>query len=139
MAIDPGFGTDNFGSPKMYSETETLVNNILTVLFGKPGAYPTMPNLGMNVPQYVLTLYDEISEDDLKNQLIQNCSSFSEVVRNGEFNVIKTILKDAFGNDAPTILFKIPTLIKNTSRSLIIGITSSNNQVTYNFSWIEGE
>lgn len=136
MAIDPGFGTDNFGSPKMYSETETLVNNILTVLFGKPGAYPTMPNAGMDVCKYVLTLFDEINEENLKNQLIQNCSSFSGVVNSGDFDVIKTILKDVNDNDAPTILFKIPTMIKNVSRSLIIGVTSSNNQVSYNFSWL---
>ena len=135
MAIDPGFGTDNFGNPKMYSETETLANNILTVLFGKKGAYPTLPNLGMDVARYVLTMFDEIKEDDLKTELVQNCSSFSGVVNNGDFDVIKTILKDQYGNDAPTILFKIPTMIKNVSRSLIIGITASNNQVEYNFNW----
>ena len=137
MAIDPAFGTNNFGTPKMYSETETLANNILTVLFGKKGAYPTMPNFGMDIPRLVLMLFDEINEESLKNELISNCSSFREVVSNGEFDVIKTILKDKNGKDVPTLLFKIPTIIKNISRSLIIGITSSNKQISYNFSWID--
>ena len=137
MAIDPAFGTNNFGTPNMYSETETLANNILTVLFGKKGAYPTMPNFGMDIPRLVLMLFDEINEESLKNELISNCSSFREVVSNGEFDVIKTILKDKNGKDVPTLLFKIPTIIKNISRSLIIGITSSNKQISYNFSWID--
>jgi len=137
MAIDPAFGANNFGTPKMYSETETIANNILTVLFGKPGAYPTMPHLGMDVPKMVLMLYDEIDEESLKNELISNCSSFSEVVRDGDFDVIKTVLKDKEGNDSPTVLFKIPTQIKNVSRSLIIGISSSNRQISYNFAWID--
>lgn len=137
MAIDPAFGTNNFGTPKMYSESETLVNNILTILFGKPGAYPTLPNLGMDVARLVLTLYDEISEESLKNQLIYNCSHFNEVVKNGEFDVIKTVLKDVNKNNVPTLLFKIPTIIKNVSKSLIIGISSTNRQISYNFAWMD--
>ena len=137
MAIDPAYGVDSFGTPKMYSETETVARNILTILFGRQLAYPTMPNFGMDVPKYILTMYDEIDEDDLKNELIGHCSHFSEVVQNGEFDVIKTILKDSHGNDAPSLLFQIPTQIKHVSRTLVIGITASQKHITYNFVWLD--
>lgn len=137
MGIDPAFGTSNFGTAKMYSESETLINNILTILFGKPGAYPTLPNLGMDVPKLLLNLYDDIDEETLKNELVENCSSFKDVVQNGEFDVIKTTLKDKHANEVPSILFKVPTKIKNVSKSLIIGISSSNKQIAYNFAWLD--
>lgn len=137
MAIDPAFGVDSFGNPKMYSESETLARNILTILFGKELAYPTMPSFGMDIPKLILTMYDEISEDDLKNELIGHCTHFREVVQTGEFDVIKTILKDSLGNDAPSILFQIPTQIKHVSRTLVIGITATQKHITYNFVWLD--
>ena len=137
MAIDPAYGIDSFGNPKMYSDTETVARNILTILFGRELAYPTMPNFGMDIPKYILTMYDEINEDDLKNELMSHCTHFKEVVQDGEFDVIKTVLKDSYGNDAPSILFKIPTQIKFMSKTLIIGITAAERHVTYNFAWID--
>ena len=135
MAIDPAFGVNDFGTPKMYSESETLANNILSDLFGKPGSYPTMPNKGMDITRLTLMMYDEINEEDLKNELISQCSSYKEVVRNGEFDVIKTLLTTNNGVEVPTVLFKIPAKIKNVYRSLIIGVSTSGGQVSYNFTW----
>ena len=58
--IDPTFGLNNFNQTKVLSETETLVNNILMVLFGKPGFYPSIPALGMNIGQYLYNFADDI-------------------------------------------------------------------------------
>ena len=137
MSFDPAFGTNFFGVPKTYTETETLARNILAVLFGKPGSYPTMPNLGMDIPTLVMTMYDDIDEDDLANQLVDNCSEFSEVVTNGDFEVVKTVLKGTHGQELPSLLFKIPTVIKKRSKNLVIGLTITGGQVSYNFTWLD--
>ncbi len=137
MSFDPAFGTSNFGTPKSYSETETLARNILAVLFAKPGSYPTMPNFGMNIPDLVMSFYDDIDESELKNELVSTCSSFTQVVKNGEFDIIKSVLKDTNNVDTPVLLIKIPTIIKKTSKSLLIGVMQSGKQVKYNFTWAD--
>lgn len=137
MAVDPGFGLNNFGAPKIYNETETVARNVLMVLFGKPGSYPSLPHIGMDIPKLLLTSYDDLSEDALKQELVNQCSSFSSVVRSGEFDVIKTFNTDKDNVKKPLLLFKIPTQIKTKSRNLVIAIESGSKGITYNFVWID--
>lgn len=136
MAVDPAFGTNDFNEPKLYSESETLVKNILTVLFGVPGSYPTMPKLGMNIQALIMSLEDDIDPSTIKSELVSQCSHFREVVSNGEFDVIKTTY---MSNDKlePILLISVPTVIRNTYRNLVIGITSQHELIKYNFSWID--
>jgi len=137
MAVDPGFGLNNFGAPKIYNETETVARNVLMVLFGKPGSYPSLPHIGMDIPKLLLTSYDDLSEDALKQELVNQCSSFSSVVRSGEFDVIKTFNTDKDNVKKPLLLFKIPTQIKTKSRNLVIAIESGAKGITYNFVWVD--
>ena len=95
MAIDPAFGLNSFGKPKMYSETQTLANNILTVLFGKPGSFP-----------------------------------------DGQFDIIKSSTTDKDGLEKPLILFVIPTIIKEVSSKLAVGVIITDKGISYNFAWI---
>ena len=44
--IEPSFGVDSFNKAKYKNETEAIANSILAVLFGKPGYFPSMPELG---------------------------------------------------------------------------------------------
>ena len=50
-SVDPVYGVNNFNETKVLTEAETLVNNILMILFGKPGFYPSIPSLGMDIQQ----------------------------------------------------------------------------------------
>ena len=62
-SVDPAFGVDSFNRPKVLSETETIVNNILFILFGKPGSYPSIPSLGMDIEQYLYLFEQSVSDD----------------------------------------------------------------------------
>lgn len=138
MPVDPAFGVSSFGEPKVYSETETLANNILAVLFGKPGSIPTMPNAGMYIQDLVMQMEDEINTEEIKASLVNQCSDFKSVVNTGEFDVTKRSFTDPkTGVTSPLLLIVIPTQIKHVSRSLVIGIRKSGNTITYNFSWVE--
>ena len=50
---DVGLGKDNFQKSKIYNETDSLVNYILNILLMKPGNMPSMPELGVNIGQYI--------------------------------------------------------------------------------------
>ena len=137
MAIDPAFGLNSFGKPKMYSETQTLANNILTVLFGKPGSFPSMPELGMNIQDTLYSHYDDFDEETFKEELTDQCSAFDDVVSDGQFDIIKSSTTDKDGLEKPLILFVIPTIIKEVSSKLAVGVIITDKGISYNFAWID--
>lgn len=134
MPIDPAFGTNNFNKPKMYSESETLARNIVAVLFGKPGAYPTMPGGGMYIQGSLMKMEDDVDTEGLKTELISQCSHFTQVVRNGEFDVQHKTLRIR-GNSARALVFRIPTVIRDHRRNLLIGVIEMARKISYNFEW----
>lgn len=138
MAKDPAFGLNGFGRPKIYSDSETLANGILNALLSKPGSYPSIPNMGMNVAQMVFLPYEEIDTSAIKMDLIQQCSLFSEVIQNGKFDVTKTEVVDDLGKKVPMLVFTIPTIVKNVGKRLLIGIKKNGVGISYNFSWVNG-
>ena len=88
--VDPTYGVNEFNKTKVLSETETYVNNILTILFGKPGFYPSIPTLGMDISQYLYKFEDEINVDRIKAILANQCSEFLPLVESGDIDIIKT-------------------------------------------------
>ncbi len=137
MAKDPAFGLNGFGRPKIYSDSETLANGILNALLSKPGSYPSIPNMGMDVARMVFLPFEEIDTSAIKTDLIRQCSYFNEVVQSGEFDVLKKEITDDLGTKVPMILFVIPTVVKNVGKRLVIGIRKNGVGISYNFSWID--
>ena len=71
--VDPVYGVNNFNRSKVLTETETKVSNMLMILFGKPGFYPSIPSLGMDINQYLYKFEDEINVEEIKSKLISQC------------------------------------------------------------------
>lgn len=131
MAVDPQFGIDSYNRAKVASESQTLVNNILMILFGKPGFYPSIPQLGMNIQQYLYTFEDEFDTNYIKSQLAVQCQDFIDVIEDGSFDVIKSTF-----NGQPLIIFVIPTIITKTETNLFLGITlTKNGEYRFNFTF----
>ena len=135
MAKDPAFGLNGFGRPKIYSESETLANGIMNALLSKPGSYPSIPNMGMNIAQMVFLPYEDIDTIAIKTDLIRQCSQFADVVQKGKFDVKKLEVTDDFGEKVPMLIFSIPTVVKNVGKRLLIGIRKNGIGISYDFSW----
>lgn len=126
---DPTFGVNNFKQPKVLSVTQTYANNLLTILFGKPGFYPSQPTLGMDIEQYLYKYIDQINIAELKSKLIQQCSEFLPEIESGEFDIYKTMY-----NGRPLLLFKLPLIIDDKSLAMALGITvNAKGEMIYNF------
>jgi hypothetical protein len=129
--IDASFGVDNFNGTKYLSASKTKVNNILMVLFGKPGFYPSIPNLGMNIQKWLYMFFDEIDTNIIKAELINNCSAFLDDVETGGLDVVKT-----FYNEQPYLLFTMPTQTDDGTSNLILGVSiNAVGQLVYNFKY----
>ena len=133
MAKDPVFGCNSFKKPKILNETQTLANNIVMILTGKPGFYPSQPMLGMDIGRYLYSLEDDINTTDIKNKLIEQCSDLMETIRTGDFEVLVRHY-----NDNPMLIFILPTVIDNEYGELILGIsTSTTGELVYNFTFTD--
>jgi hypothetical protein len=132
MAVDPAFGKNSFNKPKFYNESQTIANNIMTILLGRPGFYPSMPELGMDIRNMLYKPLDEINPDAIKAKLVQQCSQFMTAVRNGTFDVQIIAYKGR-----PMLIFIIPVTVDQSNKRLAIGITTNQEgklmyQVEYN-------
>ena len=133
MAVDPQFGIDSYNRAKILSETQTIVYNLLTILFGKPGFYPSIPQLGMDIQQYLYMFDDEFDTNYIKSQLASQCRDFIDVIKDGSFDVIKSTY-----NDQPLLIFVIPAIITNVETNLFLGITVTNSgDYRFNFTFDE--
>lgn len=128
-SVDPVYGVNNFNETKVLSESETLINNILMVLFGKPGFYPSIPWLGMDITQYLYSFEDEIDTLFIKSKLASQCRDFLPDIKDGNMNVYSTSY-----DGRPVLIFELPILVDNTTSVLSLGVTiNKKGEMVYNF------
>lgn len=133
--IDPSFGVDAFNRAKYKNETETIATAILNLLFAKPGYFPSMPDLGINIQNILYSFWDEIDPTVIKAQIITQCQEFKQYVDDGSLDVIKSSY-----NEQPLLIVVIPVQVKNTKRRLVIGVTvGENGEIKYNYDYDSSE
>lgn len=130
LGVEPAFGLNNFKEAKIKDEYSTVVDAITTLLFGKPGFFPSMPYLGMDIQSLVYNFWDEISPDSIKANLVLQCDRLQEFINTGDIEVIKTYTNEG----EPILVIQLPVIIKETEERLVIGITKGDdNEVRYNY------
>lgn len=126
---DPSFKINDFNEPKILSPLETYVNNVMMLLFGKKGFYPSIPDLGMDIQQYLYKFEDEINTDEIKTELANQCSDFLPEIDSGDLDVMLTRYKER-----TTLLFVLPVIDDISRYSVVLGIsTNSRGEMIYNF------
>lgn len=53
LGYDAVLDVDGFNKPKVISTFELCINAILTLLFMKPGQFPSIPDLGIDIESYL--------------------------------------------------------------------------------------
>lgn len=138
IGYDTTFELNEFNEPRIRSEIETLKDALLFILFSKPGAYPSIPEIGLDIESYLYSYYDEIDVEDLKNQIIEQCELLGAYVSGGTIQIQKIKYKDK-----PSLLIHIegtedyPDSYKHDDISsndkYLIGITYDKlNNMIYN-------
>lgn len=135
MAVDPQFGVDIYNRAKYVNDDQTLVNNILVILFGKPGFYPSIPELGMNIGDILYSFEDSFDANQIKLELIRQCSDISDVVTGGEFDVMSMELEGE-----PLIVFSLPVIHVGKEAQLILGVKiGSGGGYEFNFTFTKAQ
>ena len=67
--------TDSTYKPKVISTFEMCVNTIITLLYMKPGQYPSIPELGIDIESYLHEYADDPNiPSEIKNKLTDQCN-----------------------------------------------------------------
>lgn len=124
---------NSFNTPKFYNESVTTAKNIITILEGRPGFFPSMPDLGMDIKRALLYKdIDEIDTDIIKAELVRQCDVFITNIRNGTFDVQKVLYQDK-----PLLIFIIPVTIERAAQRLAVGVMlNSKGETIYRIEYV---
>jgi hypothetical protein len=127
--LNPTFGVNDYDRPKVLSTMESYVTDILMILFGKPGFYPSIPSLGMDIGSLLYKFEDEVSAEELKTELENQCHEFSKEIDTGNMDVVTTTYKNHL-----MIIFILPLIDDTKKVRLSLGVTTNNRgEIVYNF------
>lgn len=146
LGLDCTFEMDHFSNPRMRNESELIKNVLLMILFMKPGQYPSLPQLGLDLHQLLYSYYDEIDENELKEKIIDNCRALEL-----PFNIGQIVIKKLKYRGQPSLIIKVETdsndswaeaYIKTenirTKRNYYIGITLDElNNIIFNINELD--
>lgn len=126
---NPSFALNDFDEVKLYTSDESIVRDLLLLLFGKPGFYPSQPTLGMYIQQYLYEFDDGLDTNAIKVQLAIQCTEFLSLVTSGDIDVQVTDW-----NGRPLLVFILPTIHNSSDAQLVLGVTVlENGEMQFNF------
>ena len=126
---NPSFALNDFDEVKLYTSDESIVRDLLLLLFGKPGFYPSQPTLGMNIQQYLYQFEDSIDTAAIKVDLEMQWSEFLLLVESGDIDV-----QVDNWNGRPLLVFILPTIHNTSDAQLVLGVTVlENGEMQFNF------
>ena len=108
---DIGYGLDDFQRMKVYTEAESIARYILNILLMRPGNYPGLPHIGLNVRQL---LYDNLETFDataLKEQIYTQCGEIMPNIISNE--IFAGVIEY---NGITFLLIRIPVEVDSTSK-----------------------
>ena len=129
LPVNPTFNVNDFNEPKVLSPTESYITDVLMILFGRPGFYPSIPTLGMDISHYLYSFDDEIDTEGIKSELALQCSEFSYSINSGDMDIITTKY-----NGNLMLLFLMPIVKDSKDFQLVLGVTTNDKgEIIYNF------
>ena len=80
IGYDAVLDVDSAYKPKIISSFETAINIVLTLLFMKPGQYPSIPELGIDIESYLHEYMDDPKiPGEIRDKLYDQCNQLSVV------------------------------------------------------------
>lgn len=130
---DVGLGKDNFQKSLIFNETDSLVNYILNILLMRPGNLPSLPNIGINIGQYIQpNMQHELDKEFIKGLIVSNCEELLPYLSEDE--IVVSIVVDEQGREV--LLIKIPIVTsedKGQQDAYYAFYRNTLNELEFNF------
>lgn len=105
--LEVGYGVDEFNRPKVLSKKDSICQIVMNVLLSKPGGYPSIPSIGVNIRQFIEYVSPEEVDITMLQGMIQsqlNTVLSLDIV--GEVLVVQTSM-----DNQPMTLIVIPITV----------------------------
>lgn len=93
IGYDLSFEMNAFKNPRIISDLETVKNVILFILFAKPGQYPSLPNIGLDIESLLYSHYDDLDTEKLKSDIISQCGAMNYYFKTGSVDIVKMMYR----------------------------------------------
>ena len=94
IGYDLPFEMNEFQEQRICSDLETLKNVLLFIIFTKPGQYPSIPQIGLNIKDELYTNYDEFDVNNFRTQLIEQCALLDAYITDGTIAIKKVMYRN---------------------------------------------
>lgn len=94
IGYDLSFEMNEFQEQRICSDLETLKNVLLFIIFTKPGQYPSIPQIGLNIKDELYTNYDEFDVNNFRTQLIEQCALLDAYITDGTIAIKKVMYRN---------------------------------------------
>lgn len=110
MGVNATFKLSPFSSIGLSSKEKTIVDDLLVLLFSKPGFIPSMPNIGVNIRKYLTN--SNMTTDNIKQDIVNNCQDFYDYIvdKSIEIDIIEINNKRVLSISLPTITYNMTPL-----------------------------
>lgn len=125
------FYTDKYNKPKYLSKRESISQVIVNGLFMKPGNYPSDPNKGVDIEQYLLNPSDAINSSQLLSDIRYTCGD--DIIGTSLVNLSFQMVNYS-GMDIALILISVE--IDGEDDQLAISLRKDKDVIRYQYSFI---
>ena len=131
---EPAFGLDSFRKPLVYEDWQVVAQSIIIVLFGRPGFYPSIPQLGVHIQDLIYEKIDDIDTDNLRGILAHQLEVFSDIIQSDD---MKIAIKNTTGGN-PVLIIALPIYTGDERSAVAVTITATEDGgIQYNYEKID--
>ena len=131
---EPAFGLDSFRKPLVYEDWQVVAQSIIIVLFGRPGFYPSIPQLGVHIQDIMYEKIDDIDTDNLRGILAHQLEVFSDIIQSDD---MKIAIKNTSGGN-PVLIIALPIYTGDERSAVAVTITATEDGgIQYNYEKID--
>ena len=131
---EPAFGLDSFRKPLVYEDWQVVAQSIIIVLFGRPGFYPSIPQLGVHIQDLMYEKLDDIDTDNLRGILAHQLEVFSDIIQSDD---MKIAIKNTTGGN-PVLIIALPIYTGDERSAVAVTITATEDGgIQYNYEKID--
>lgn len=131
------FGFNALGKQKTLDEPNTVAQLLLDLFLMRPGQLPSLPHIGMDLRQYLYKFEEDISIDQIRSNIMDQCSALSTYLD------IRNIMVFILPYKTESILYiMIPTMFESDTgetKTITYGFkrNKSSNSVTFNYKIVD--
>lgn len=122
---------DDFGNGKTLSVADSLGSVLYNIFVSEKGSSPSMPDKGIGIKHYMYLLSGELDEEQLKQDIFNNCQPLFEFISPDNIRVSETTRDGQL-----ILLIFIDVEIEGTLTTLFLAFGKSSQQrseITYQF------